>query len=68
MKEEELFSKKTFIDLLKLDYVDRIEKEDKLFLEAERLGLGKRFKESLKKYKEVLNDKISIGTANLVIS
>lgn len=61
MTEKELFSKKTFIDLFKMSEIDRIEREDELFFEAKRLNVEKRFKESLKKYSSLLNDKMSIG-------
>lgn len=60
MSEEELLSKKTFINLLNMSEIDRIEMEDKLFIEAKRLGIEKRFKESLKKYKSLLSEKMSI--------
>ena len=61
MEEKDLFSKETFINLFKLSEIDRIEYEDKLFIEAKKLGFEKRFKESLKKYESLLKDKISIG-------
>lgn len=60
MSEEELLSKKTFISLLNMSDIDKIEMEDKLFIEAKKLGIEKRFKESLKKYKSLLSEKISI--------
>lgn len=60
MSEQELFSKATFINLFNLNEVDRIEQEDKLFCEARKLGVEKRFKESLKKYQGVLSKKIPI--------
>lgn len=60
MSEEQLFSKDTFINLFNLNEVDRIEQEDKLFCEARKLGVEKRFKESLKKYQGVLSKKIPI--------
>ena len=60
MSEEELFDKKTFINLFNKNEIDRIEEEDKLFLIAKKLGVEKRFKESLKKYKEILNKKIAM--------
>ena len=66
MTEEQLFSKETFINLFNLNEIDRIEQEDKLFCEARKLGVEKRFKESLKKYHGALNKKISIdNTLNL---
>ena len=66
MSEKELLSKETFINLLGLNEIDRIEKEDELYVEAKRLGIEKRFKESLKKYQALLKDKIKIeGDVNL---
>ena len=59
MTEKELFSKKIFIDLLNMNEIERIEREDELFIEAKKLGVEKRFKESLKKYKALLSKKIS---------
>jgi len=61
MTEEQLFSKDTFINLSKMNEIDRIEQEDKLFIQARKLGVEKKFKESLKKYEKLLNEKISIG-------
>lgn len=60
MNENELLSKKTFIDLFSKNEIDRIEEEDKLFLEAKKLGIEKRFNESLKKYKKLFEDKIIV--------
>ena len=61
MSEKELFDKQIFIDLFKMNELDKIEREDFLFVEARRLGVEKRFKESLKKYERLLSDKIPIG-------
>ena len=61
MEEKELFSKKTFIDLFNKNEIDRLEREDELFLYAKKLGVEKRFKDSLKKYEKILKDKINIG-------
>ena len=60
MTEEQLLSKATFIDLFSKSEIDRIEQEDKLYLEARKLGVEKRFKESLKKYQGLLREKISL--------
>lgn len=66
MTENELFNKQTFIDLFGLNEFERIEREDELFIIAKRLGVEKRFKESLKKYEKVLSDKIALDkTLNL---
>ena len=64
MSEEELLSKKTFINLLNMSEIDRIEQEDKLFIEAKKLGIEKRFKETLKKYEKLLNEKISLDNSS----
>lgn len=61
MDEKQLFDKQIFIDLFKMNDLDKIEREDYLFVEARRLGVEKRFKESLKKYERLLSDKIPIG-------
>ena len=60
MTEKELLSKATFIDLFSKDEIDRIEREDELFLEAKKLGIEKRFKETLKKYEMLLKEKIRL--------
>ena len=65
MKEEDLFNKQTFINLFSLNEVDRIEKEDELFIEARKLGVEKRFKESLKKYEVILKSKIPVDSDGL---
>ena len=59
MKQEELFKRQTFIDLFNMNEIERIEREDELFIEAKKLGVEKRFKESLKKYQTLLSKKIS---------
>jgi uncharacterized protein (DUF927 family) len=61
MTEKELLSKDTFIDLFNRNEIDRVEREDELFIEAKRLGIEKRFKESLKKYQEIFRDKIAVN-------
>ena len=60
MTEKELLSKQVFIDLFNKSEIDKIEREDELFLEAKRLGIEKRFKETLKKYESLLKNKISL--------
>lgn len=62
MTEKELLSKNTFIDLLNRNEIDRIEREDELFVEAKKLGIEKRFKESLEKYKRLLKNKINVDS------
>lgn len=63
MSEKELLSKNTFINLFNMNELDRVEREDELFIEARKLGIEKRFKESLKKYKELLNQKMSFDNS-----
>lgn len=58
MEEKDLFDKNTFIDLIGSSEFDRIEKEDKLFIQARKLGVEKRFKESLARYEKILKEKI----------
>lgn len=60
MSEEQLFDKDTFINLFNKNEIDRIEEEDRLFIQARKLGVEKRFKESLKKYQSILNKKIAM--------
>ena len=60
MTEKELLSKQTFIDLFNMNDIDKIEREDELYIEAKKLGLEKRFKDSLKRYKDLLSEKITI--------
>lgn len=66
MTEKELFSKETFVNLFTKSAFDRIEQEDLLFLEAKKLGLEKRFKETLKKYETLFNEKITIDNNNVL--
>lgn len=63
MTEKELLSKETFIDLFGKSEIDRIEREDELFIEAKKLGLEKRFKDSLKKYQELFKEKMVIDNS-----
>lgn len=61
MDEKTLFNKQTFIDLFKMSEIDKISREDELFIEARKLGVEKRFKESLKKYESLFKDKMSVN-------
>lgn len=65
MNEKKLFSKETFVELIGLTEFERIEREDYLFIEAKKLGLEKKFKESLRKYEKIFNQKISLEDNNL---
>ena len=62
MTEKEILSKETFIDLFSKSEIERIAREDELYLESRKLGIEKRFKESLKKYSELLKEKIVLDT------
>ena len=63
MTEEQLLSKDTFINLFNLNELERTEREDQLFIQARKLGVEKRFKESLKKYQGILSKKMSIDNS-----
>lgn len=63
MTEEELLSKETFFNLFEKSGAEKIEQEDKLFLEAKRLGIEKRFKESLRKYESLFKEKMSLDNS-----
>lgn len=62
MSEEKLFAKETFIELFKLSEIDRIARQDELYLIAKSYGLANKFKESLKKYEKIFNDKMLVGS------
>lgn len=62
--ENDLLSKETFITLFNKNEIDRIEFEDQLYLQAKKLGIEKRFKETLKRYEKILNNKIDINDNN----
>ena len=64
MTEKELFDRNTFISLFSKNEIERIEQEDNLFIEARKLGVEKRFKESLKKYEKIFSEKIKIDEKN----
>ena len=53
MDEKELLSKQTFIDLLSLDPIEQIDRENELFLEAKKFGILNQFKQTLKKYRDL---------------
>ena len=57
MTIDEILSKETFIDLFKLSEVEQLEKENKLFAEAKKLGITRQFTSSLKKYKDLYGGK-----------
>lgn len=61
MTQEELLSEKTFIDLFNKSQFERIKEENRLFLEAKKLGIEKQFNKTLKSYEKLLSEKISIS-------
>lgn len=63
MTEQELLSKETFFNLFEKSGAEKIEQEDKLFLEAKRMGIEKRFKESLRKYESLFKEKMSLDNS-----
>lgn len=58
MSEKELLSKETFIELFNMNEIDRIEKENELYLRAKELGILKKYNDNLKQYEEIFKDKI----------
>ena len=58
MTEKELLSKETFIKLFNMSEIDKIEKENELYLRAKELGISKKYQENLKKYEAIFKDKI----------
>lgn len=60
MSEEELLKKETFYNLFTLQGIERIEKEDELYLIAKKLKILKKYNENLKKYEKMFNDKIAL--------
>lgn len=64
MLEKELLAKETFIDLFNMKEIDRIEKENELYLEAKKLGILKKYNENLKKYEKIFKDKILLEAKN----
>ena len=61
MTKEELLSKETFVALFEMTPLDQIERENELFLEAEKLGVKSRFKTTLNQYKQYLKQDIVMG-------
>jgi uncharacterized protein (DUF927 family) len=60
MTQEELFDRKTFINLLNKKDLDRTDEENKLYLIAKRFGLEKEFKKTVKQYEKSLKQRISL--------
>lgn len=61
MTEEQLLSEETFTALLELDGIKRINEENRLFLEAKKLGILSQFKSSLKQFKQVFKKDIKFN-------
>ena len=60
MTQEEILSEKTFIELFNKNEFERIKEENRLFLEAKKLGVEKQFNKTLKKYEKLFSEKISV--------
>ena len=60
MTQEELFDRKTFINLLNKKDLDRTDEENKLYLIAKKFGLEKEFKKTVKQYEKSLKQRISL--------
>lgn len=58
MTEEQLLAKETFYNLFALQGIERIEKENELYLEAKRLKVLKKYNENLKKFEKMFKEKI----------
>ena len=61
MTKEELLSKDTFIALFSLSPIDQIERENELYLEADKLGVKGQFKKALNQYRPLLKKQIIMG-------
>lgn len=61
MTKEELLGKDTFVALFKLKPLDQIERENELYLEADKLGVKSQFKATLKQYKQLLKNNIVVN-------
>lgn len=61
MTKEELLGKDTFVALFKLKPLDQIERENELYLEADKLGVKNQFKATLKQYKQLLKNNIVVN-------
>ena len=58
MTEKELLSKETYIQLFNMGEIDKIEKENELYLRAKELGILKKYQDNIKKYEKIFKDKI----------
>lgn len=66
MTKEELLDKQTFIDLFNLPEMERIDRENKLYLEADRLGIKRQYNKALNQYKPLIKKQIAMeNQANL---
>ena len=64
MTEEQILSKDTYLEYLRKSEVEQIEFENKLHLQAKRLGIDKELKSAWKKYEKAFKGKISIEESN----
>ena len=60
MTQEELFDRKTFINLLSKKDLDRTDEENRLYLIAKKYGVEKEFKKTVKQYEKSLKQKLSL--------
>lgn len=65
MTTEELFSRNTFINLLKKEGLDRTDEENKLILIAKKYGIEKEFKKTIKQYEKSFKEKIYLEESKL---
>ena len=65
MTQEELFDRKTFINLLNKKDLDRTDEENKLYLIAKKFGVEKEFKKTVKQYEKSLKQKMSFDDNKL---
>jgi uncharacterized protein (DUF927 family) len=65
MTQEELFDRKTFIDLLNKKDLDRTDEENRLYLIAKSFGVEKEFKKTIKEYEKNFKQKISLNNNKL---
>lgn len=58
MTEETILAKETFIELFNMNEIDKIERENELYLQAKKLGILKKYNENFKKFEKIFKDKI----------
>lgn len=65
MTQEELFDRRTFIDLLNKKDLDRTDEENRLYLIAKSFGVEKEFKKTIKEYEKNFKQKIPLNNNKL---